>query len=301
MRGFDILKACAGQLRAIAVLVHDLLRTRIATRRMIHAMAVGFAATISPAVASAAAYGECVESGCVLFLEGRIGPDDVAIFKRLLEEVGGKKSLTLSLDSEGGDIAAAIEIGRLVRRWPEPGVLVTRDSKCFSACVFVLAGGLRRIVHGTVGIHRPFGSGTEAQSYDATQKKFRALEQAAKKYLHDMNVPASLYDEMMSVPPQKLRVLTKVELDRFGIGQDDPAYQELRDAEGARKYGLDKEEFFRRRARSGRICNTIGIDERKAGTQVTLMEYEQIKLACIDALLRQPFDPEVGTGKERGR
>ena len=104
---------------------------------MIRAAAVAFAVTISPAVASAAAYGECRESGCVLFLEGRIGPDDVAIFKRSLEESGGKKSLTLLLDSEGGDVAAAIEIGRLVRRWPESFVGVAVNAKCLSACVFV--------------------------------------------------------------------------------------------------------------------------------------------------------------------
>ena len=293
--------ACACCLRAISILLLDLLRTRIATRRMIQALTVGFATTISPAVAFAAAYGECSESGCGLVLEGRIGSDDVAIFKRSLEKAGDKGSLTLVLDSEGGDVAAAIEIGRVVRRWSASFVVVAANAKCFSACVFVLAGGLSRTVHGTIGIHRPFGSGTEAQSYDATQKKFRALEQAAKNYLHDMNVPASLYDEMMSVPPQKLRILTKAELDRFGIGQNDPAYQEMRDGEGARKYGLDKEEYFRRRARSGRICNTLSVDERKAGTQVTLMEREQIKLACIDALLRRPFDPEVSTGKERGR
>ena len=180
MEGFASVNVCTGPLRAAVLLMLDLLRTRNATQRMICVVVVAFAATINPAVVSGAVTGSCSESDCHHFLEGRIEFGDVATFKQSLEKVGGKGRLMLFLNSEGGDIAAAIEIGRLVRRWPDSVVVVSLNSKCFSACVFVLAGGLHRTVHGTVGIHRPFGSATEAQSFDATQKKFRALEQAAR-------------------------------------------------------------------------------------------------------------------------
>lgn len=109
--------------------------------------------------------------------------------------------------------------------------------------MFVLAGGLHRAVHGKVGIHRPFGASTNARTYASTQESFRALEQTAKSFLRDMNVPTSLFDEMMSVPPQKLRILTEQELARFGIGQSDPSYQDNRDADAARALGLDREEY----------------------------------------------------------
>ena len=232
-------------------------------------------------------------SECSFFLEGRIGPDDVAIFKRSLEKTGSNGRLLLFLNSEGGDIATAIEIGKLVRRWPNSSVLVTEDSKCFSACVFVLAGGLHRRVDGKVGIHRPFSSTTDPKTYDSTQKTFRTLELSAKAFLKDMNVPASLYDEMMSVPPQKLRLLTKQELARFGIGQSDPAYQDNRDAKSARTYGLDKKEYLGRKERADRICNALNVNEQKAGIEATVTESVNIVAACKEAVVRsEPLTDE---------
>ena len=224
-------------------------------------------------------------SKCSFFLEGKIGPDDVAIFKQSLEKAGSNGSLMLYLNSEGGDLTTALEIGRLVRRWPKSAVLVVQDSNCFSACVFVLAGGLHRVVHGKVGIHRPFSSTTNSNTYESSQKTFRTLEQSAKAFLKDMNVPTSLYDEMMSVPPQKLRLLTEQELARFGIGQSDPAYQDNLDAEAARAYGLDKEAYLYRKERADRICNALLINEQKAGIEATVEESADIHLACKRAVL----------------
>ena len=283
------------------------------------AVAVAFVVTISPTMASAAVT-DCTNVGstvpplpdflkaarplnpsysdeeltrvwvttykdCTLFLKGRIGPEDVAIFKRSLEKAEGYGLLMLYLDSEGGDVATAIEIGRLVRRWPKSSVLVVQDSKCFSACVFVLAGGLHRVVHGKVGIHRPFNATIDSNTYESTQKTFRTLEQSAKAFLKDMNVPTSLYDEMMSVPPQKLRLLTEQELARFGIGQSDPAYQDNRDAEGARAYGLDKEAYLRRKERADRICEALYVNPEEAGIKMTVDESVDVHLACKQAVL----------------
>ena len=101
-----------------------------------------------------------------------------------------------------------------------------------------------------------------------------------------MNVPTSLYDEMMSVPPQKLRLLTEQELSRFGIGQSDPAYQDSRDAEAARAHGLDKEEYLRRKERADRICNALLINEQKAGIEATVRESANIAVACKEAVIQ---------------
>jgi hypothetical protein len=323
MRGFANVNACTGPFRASVPVLLDLLTIRNAIQRMIFMVAVAFAITISPIIASAAVNGNCADrppaapslpeflkaarpanpgvseealthywtqtyNRCYLFLKGRISPDDVAIFKRSLENTGGNGSLMLILDSEGGDLTTAIEIGRLVRHWPDSLVIVSLDSKCFSSCVFVLAGGLHRVVHGKVGIHRPFNSKTDARTFESTQKTFRALEQSAKSFLKDVNVPTSLYDEMMSVRPEKLRLLTEQELARFGIGQSDPAYQENSDAEAARAYGLDKEEYLRRKERAERICNALNVNEQKVGIEVTLKESAEIVTACKEAVVRTP-------------
>lgn len=222
---------------------------------------------------------------CSFFLEGRISPDDVSIFKRSLEKAGNNGSLLLFLNSEGGDLSTAIEIGKLVRRWPNSSVQVLQDSKCFSACVFVLAGGLHRQVDGQVGIHRPFNSTTDSNTYESTEKAFRMLEQSAKAFLKDMNVPTSLYDEMMSVPPQKLRLLTDVELARFGIGQGDPAWQDNQDAVAARRYGYNKEECLHRKERAHRICEALYVNQDKSGIELTVGEAGDIQGACKEAVL----------------
>lgn len=281
-------------LRAAVLAVVQMLRTRMATQRIFRAVAVAFVFTICPAVASADVLGRCNDTPpCMLILTGRIGPDDAVQFKRSLEKFGGKQNLVLNLDSEGGDITSAIEIGRLVRRWQDPMVVV--PSKCYSACVFVLAGGLNRVVWGKVGIHRPSNSTIDSRTYEGTQKTFRALEQSAKSFLKDMNVPTSLYDEMMSVPPQKLRLLTEQELARFGIGQSDPAYQDNIDAESARAYGLDKEEYLGRKERADRICNALSVNEGKAGIEATGMESHNILNACKKAVVQS--EPETDEEK----
>lgn len=236
-------------------------------------------------------------SNCSFYLEGRIGPDDVAIFKRSLEKAGGYGLLMLFLNSEGGDITTAIEIGKLVRRWPNSSVVVTENSKCFSACVFVLAGGLHRVVHGKVGIHRPFNVTTNSNTYESSQKTFRTLEQSAKAFLKDMNVPTTLYDEMMSVPPQTLRLLTEQELARFGIGQSDPAYQDNSDAEAARAYGLDKEAYLYRKERADRLCDALYVNKEKAGIEMTVGESGDIQDACRKAVLANKTGRLLDEGK----
>lgn len=237
------------------------------------------------------------QSNCTFWLEGRIGPDDVAIFKRSLEKAGSNGRLMLYLNSEGGDLTTALEIGRLVRRWPNSSVMVLQDAKCLSACVFVLAGGLHRRVDGNVGIHRPFNATTNSNTYESTQKTFRTLEQSAKVFLKDMNVPTSLYDEMMSVPSQKLRLLTEQELAQFGIGQSDPAYQDNLDAEAARAYGLDKEAYLRRKERADRICEALYVNTEKAGIEMTSDESVDIQLACKQAVLANKTERLLEEGK----
>jgi len=233
----------------------------------------------------------CSPASCTLMVDGRITVNDVPPVKQALEQTQGSGRLLLILDSEGGDIAAAIEIGRLVRRWSESVVLVSLNSKCYSACVFVLAGGLHRTVHGKIGIHRPFGSVPKTATYESTQKEFRALEQSAKKFLQEVNIPVALFDEMMSVPPQKLRILTEDELARYGVGQNDPIYDEVQDGKAAQVLGVSKEEYLRRKLRSERICNAISVNERKAGLSVSLSESAHIVAACKTAVLRAEPDP----------
>lgn len=156
------------------------------------------------------------------------------------------------VESRGGDWYSAIEIGRLLRGI-EASVLVTSGG-CYSACVLILAAGTQRMVAGPVGIHRPYSTDLSPKSYAQAQERFRALEIATKSYLSEMNLPDSLFDAMVRVSPESIRVLRVVELEQFGLSQDDPVTQEIDDATEARKLGVSKQEYLQRKARREKIC-----------------------------------------------
>lgn len=172
--------------------------------------------------------------------------------------------------SPGGDWNASLALGRFLRKI-EADVSVTGD--CYSSCVLLLAAGLHRsVLEGNVGIHRPYSSDTTPKTFLEAQQRYRAIEAETRKYLLDMNMPEDLFEAMVRVPPESIRVLTDTELQQFGLSQNDPAAQEVDDANEAREYGLTKGEYLSRKARQEIICpnpggvlmdHTISIPEAK--------------------------------------
>jgi hypothetical protein len=63
--------------------------------------------------------------------------------------------LMVHVDSGGGNVPAAIAVGRLLRAMDTP-IAVDPDATCASACVLIVAGAAHRLVYGRVGIHRPY-------------------------------------------------------------------------------------------------------------------------------------------------
>ena len=97
-------------------------------------------------------------------LDGKIDSTTADKVRRLIKDT--KESATrykkepsfvwpVELDSPGGDVEAAMEIGRIFRK-ERVWVLLPTSAVCFSACVLVLAGSVNRLIFGKVGIHRPY-------------------------------------------------------------------------------------------------------------------------------------------------
>jgi len=138
--------------------------------------------------------GDCPEW---IAAEGQIVPDTPAKFKRLLAKIGGRK-LPVVLRSPGGDVAAALELGKLIRakglsvavggtrspacrvdeplcaagRGPDGSVLgatYSSEGVCFSACPFAFAGGVRRVASplSYLGVHQI------TTTYDEVRVKYR--------------------------------------------------------------------------------------------------------------------------------
>jgi hypothetical protein len=167
----------------------------------------------------------------------------------------------ITLNSLGGDLAAAMEIGSLVRDQNITGI-VDSSAKCVSACVFVLAGATQRKIKGLVGIHRPYftrfgnaGSSEVVQGYGALLKR-------AREYLRNMGVADRLLDEMLRIEPTDVRFLSRPELDGYGLGEGPPAnnvetvasLKEAIEVKAAAAYGLSRLEYNRRVALIDQTC-----------------------------------------------
>jgi len=114
-----------------------------------------------------------------------------------------------------------------------------------------LAGGVERWVAasrlgGKVGIHRLFFNETETTSYEELQRKSKAVGDAVKNYLAEMNMPGALYDEMMKIPPSRVMILTGEQLDALQLEGIDPVFEELQTNEYARTYGMSKTEYLQK-------------------------------------------------------
>jgi hypothetical protein len=169
------------------------------------------------------------------------------------------------LNSAGGDVDTAIAIGRQLRKYYATA-MVWDNGGCYSSCVFIYAGAVRRMSgDSSIGIHRPYLNSTEYRDFQTIQNDQRRLEKLAKEYLLEVNVSPSLYDAMISTPPEKIRMLTQDEQQAFGLLPIDPVQQELWDSSEARRRNLTKGEYIRRKAQANITC----ANDYKSGQQTS--------------------------------
>ena len=205
---------------------------------------------------------------CVFTLEiGTITPSTVQGIKKLVqykseftEPIGGS---VVVLNSLGGDLNSAYEIGQIIReRKYTAGIPV--GARCVSACVFILAAASQRVIDGQVGIHRPFFASTSVanNSADKIQNDYGSAVDGMRDYLRQMNVDPRLADQMLRIDPDRVRYLTRAELDGFGIGEGAPSpdvekLAKLKEAvavKAANAYGLSRLEYMRRDDLIERMC-----------------------------------------------
>jgi hypothetical protein len=125
---------------------------------------------------------------------------------------------------------AAMEIGRLLRANSIMTIVREDDgSRCLSACVFILAGGVSRFAdEGAVGVHRPrFDAEYFAGlSEPAARAQYDTLAAGVAGYLSEMGISDGLFKMMMRVPSKDMRMLTFDELTETALDGTDPAHDE---------------------------------------------------------------------------
>jgi hypothetical protein len=199
-----------------------------------------------------------------LDIRGEITTADVDEAKRLIEqthqEADSKKwefsPPLVELDTPGGNVPAAMAIGRLLRK-----EYATAQMKpftvCYSSCVLVLAGAVNRnlMPESKVGIHRPYLEvPKETVSPDNIRELLQKSLQDIRAYFREMNVSEQLADAMLRINPEDLRLLNDAALRGYGLTPQDPIAKEINELKNAQGRGLTRQEYMRRKILAQSRC-----------------------------------------------
>lgn len=182
-------------------------------------------------------------------LQGNITSADVygaRVMASLLKQ--GKQRIagnTVWFDSSGGEIDAAMELGRELRKLGVTA-FVGEGDQCLSSCVFAFMGGDRRTVAGRLGIHRPYFS--SARETPDRRSEYRRLQKRLREYIEELDFPPSLYEAVMAVPPLSLNILTSAELKKYYLEGMSPSAEDEAYAANARSLGISVGEYLQQKA-----------------------------------------------------
>lgn len=187
-----------------------------------------------------------------IYVHGEITRGDVEQLQKHLDELDfdNINHAVLTLMSPGGDAIEAMAMGRLVRQRFVPTVAPSFSMNkctpgsaqepdrcvCLSACMLLWAGGVQRagglqlfpgsdpagqptiVERSSLGVHRPrFDDAYFAGlSVDQAELRYRELLGTVKVYLDEMDMPAWVYDRMVSIPSEEIEFLSNEELKRIG-------------------------------------------------------------------------------------
>ena len=196
---------------------------------------------------------DCGGFPCAYFI-GDIKSGDLIRLKSAFDSPTRRRSFTvlnqeifiLQLNSRGGDLEEAMDIGRWVRK---SKILVSMpvNAECFSACVYILAAGVSKAITGSlqsqrVGIHRPY---LTRMPKDGVQVAIRKALAESKAYFSEMNIPEQLADAMFSISPDDMEILTDEKLSFYRLNGFDIAFEEETELKGAALYGMTRQEYMK--------------------------------------------------------
>ncbi|TCR78702.1 hypothetical protein [Rhizobium sp. BK376] len=201
--------------------------------------------------------GDCKEA-CIEWVsaEGKISADTPKLFAALLKSLNGRK-LPIVIQSGGGDVNAALAVGRMIRKagleteigrtqlkdcptlnprcqetvsdndWSE-GVVRAGGAYCLSACPFLFAGGSVRVAarNAYLGVHQIT---TVRQEYEAdgskrkivkettSTKLYPALRRELAVYFDQMGISNDVFAMIASAIPQDMHIIQTDDALKSGL------------------------------------------------------------------------------------
>ncbi len=141
--------------------------------------------------------------------------------------INGAPFITVELDSPGGDVVEALEMGRAINRHLAM-TLVRPGRECVSACVFILmAGAVHTPLNGAeIGVHRPLLVSWTHMDADEAHARFNGLMAYLRDYFRELGISDDAYRTMMGTDSFDMHDFTPTELDETHLRGDGPAWQD---------------------------------------------------------------------------
>ena len=152
-------------------------------------------------------------------LEGGIDGGDAARLIALIDAADPTPE-TLILQSPGGSVSDALELGRHIRAKGIKTQMLAGEY-CYSACPYLLAAGATRDINAdaSVGVHQHyFGQNTFLPAAFAVEDIQRGQGEVMT-YLNDMGIDPLVMQHALSTPPDQIYVLVPDELVKYGFTQ----------------------------------------------------------------------------------
>jgi hypothetical protein len=236
-----------------------------------------------------------------IVISGEIRAEDVAAFSAALDRTDGKPRINLS--GSGGDVNAAIAIGRIIRKHQ---LFLLATDKCYSSCALIYIGSVYRTSLSFIGLHRPYFRG-KPQSASQLQQALPKMILDIKAYVREMGITDEFTNAMLNTPPEGMLVFKADEIYKL-VPKSDPLWDEITTSYSARKYGISTDEYRRRDASIADKCAIkdfsfcseavkwgLSVDVYRSREQV---RSERCKFSDADRKLLQPIQKAGGWWQE---
>lgn len=197
-----------------------------------------------------------VVNECYFNVTGRIERADVTAFTET--DCSDDDTVIINLASTGGDVDAAMAIGRWARAHSAITMvdsIGSSDALCYSSCALVYIGGALRLNMGQIGLHRPYLAGPP-RAPDEVRAAVYEMVRGVQEYVEEVGVTLEFAQIMFNTPPSEMRVFSGAEILDL-VPERDPMSDELRVAHDAAWYGLTTDEYRQREAESEHQCRLV--------------------------------------------